>query len=118
MSLKITELVNYKYTSRENFQCNQHKPTGIGASTLSMSLQCICDVPGPDTGLCPQCEGIQGSERLSEDMADEEQGEIGETLRSRRSFIAACPIRKLHSDHTRSSLSSFGVTYQPGMVEV
>src|SRR5882757_8615449 len=56
MSLRITELVNCKYTGRSHLECNHHKLIGYRVGTLSMCSQCIHNVPGGCTDPCPQCE--------------------------------------------------------------
>ena len=55
MSLRITELVNCKYTGRSHLECNHHKLIGYRVGTLSMCSQCIHNVPGGCTDPCPQC---------------------------------------------------------------
>jgi len=54
MSLRITELVNCKYTGRSHLEFNHHKLTGYRVGTLSMCSQCIHNVPGGGTDPCPQ----------------------------------------------------------------
>src|SRR5882762_256388 len=55
MSLRITELVNCKYTGRSHLECNHHKLIRYRVGTLSMCSQCIHNVPGGCTDPCPQC---------------------------------------------------------------
>src|SRR6267378_1034223 len=58
MSLRITELVNCKYTGRSHLECNHHKLIEYRVGTLSMCSQCIHNVPGGCTDPCPQCQEV------------------------------------------------------------
>jgi hypothetical protein len=57
--LKCTEdslpLENCKKIGLENSECSCSVQSGHIAVTLSMSLQCIWNVPARNTGSCPQC---------------------------------------------------------------
>ena len=43
-----------KETGWEHFKCTYDVPAGFVPGTLSMSLQCIYNVLGQETGICPQ----------------------------------------------------------------
>jgi len=43
----------------ENSECAGNIPGGYGVGSLSISLQCTCNVPARDTTLCPQCERVE-----------------------------------------------------------
>ena len=47
---------NCRETGRGNSECTCGVPGGHMLGTLSISLQCTCDVPAQDTSPCPQCD--------------------------------------------------------------
>ena len=48
---------NFRKTSSENSECTGNVPDGYITGTLSIYLQCICNVPDWKTEVCPQCLG-------------------------------------------------------------
>jgi hypothetical protein len=50
---------NCKENCRENSGCACSVLDGYNGVTLSMSLQCTCDVPGRNNGSCPQCPDVE-----------------------------------------------------------
>ena len=43
-----------KETGWEHFKCTHDVPAGFSPGILTMSLQCIYNVLGQETGVCPQ----------------------------------------------------------------
>ena len=88
---------NCRETGLENCECTFGFPAGYLAGTLSMSLQCICSVPGGYTTPCPQCQELEprGS-----------SGSSGHAPSSSRMFWLGIPQRV-------GSLSGYAILRRP-----